>query len=153
MPSNSIDFFYSFLLMMTIGTILTFSFSSYVSSLRQVSEVNQLKEVLNQVAAKATEALSIVTENNTTLSIVVRLPLTIGNNDFWIRLTNDSSKAWLEGAFGSIPRSGEQEHRVYLLFQSKPLSFFEKEMSTQFLPEFRHEKKCISHIDYASLIN
>jgi hypothetical protein len=114
MPSPSIDFFYSFLAMMLVGTILTFSFASYAGLLREASEVNQLKETLKIVAAKAAEALSTVTEDNASVSIVIQLPLTIGNNYYWIRFANDSSTVWLEGAFGNTPISGEQEYRVYL---------------------------------------
>ncbi len=114
MPSPSISFFYSFLTMMLVGTILTCCCASYAGILRQISEANRLKEVLKEVAARAAEALSIVTENNASVSIVVQLPPTIGNVYYWIGFANDSSSVWLEGGFGTTPTSGEQEYRVYL---------------------------------------
>ena len=114
MPPNSSDFMYSLLTTMTVGVILTSSFASYVNLLTQVSEANQLKQILNRVASKATGAVTAVTENNSTVSVVIRLPLKIGNRDYWIRCANDSSKAWVEGAFGTLPRTEEQECRVYL---------------------------------------
>ena len=94
--------------------LLTCSFASYVSLIRRTSEVNQLKEVLKRVAAKAEEAIVAAVEHNATTSIVIRLPIRIGENDYWIRFSNDSSKAWVEGAFGETPRDEVQEYRVYL---------------------------------------
>jgi len=100
--------------MMIVGTILTASFASYVNLLRGTSEVNQLREVLAKVASKAEEALASVVEHDATVSMVIHLPPKIGNRDYWIRFANDSSKAWIEAAFGRTPRSGDQEYRVYL---------------------------------------
>jgi len=113
-PSSSTDFLYSLMALLAVGVILTASFSSYTTVLAHASEVSKLKEVVNHVAAKATEALTFVTENNATLSIVFSLPLKIGDRDYWIRFANDSSSAWVEGAFGNASRSGEQDCRVYL---------------------------------------
>ena len=114
MPSASTEFMYSLLTMTLVGITLTFSFTSYVDLLMQVSEVNRLRAILNQVAAEATESLAALTEDNVTLIVVVRLPLKIGDRDYWIRFDNDSNKAWVEGSFGRESRTGEQEYRVYL---------------------------------------
>ena len=114
MPSISTTFFYSLLTMMIVGTILTASFAAYVNLLRGASEVNQLREVLAKVATRAEEVLATVIEHNATVSAVIQLPPKIGDRDYWIRFVNDSSKAWVEAAFGRTPRSGDQEDRVYL---------------------------------------
>ncbi len=108
------DYLQSLLTLTIVGVILTSSFAVYVNSLTQASEVNQLKEVLNQVAAEAMNALVALTEDNATVSVVFSLPLKIGNKDYWVRLGNDSSASWVEGAFGSTSTSGEQESRVYM---------------------------------------
>jgi len=100
--------------MMMVGAILTFSFVSYVNPLRGISEINKLKEVLNQVAAKAEEATSVITECDSTLRVVIQLPLTIGDRNYWIQFTNDSSRIWLEGAFGEPGEIGVQKYRIYL---------------------------------------
>ena len=114
MPTDAMDYLQSFLTLAAVGIILTSAFSLYANSLVQVPEVNQLNEVLNQVAAKAADALVVLTEDNAALSVVFSLPLKIGNRDYWIRFGNDSSAAWVEGAFGSVSIAGEQEYRVYL---------------------------------------
>jgi hypothetical protein len=114
MPTDAMDYLHSLLTLTIVGIILTSSFAIYVNSLVQGSEVNHLKEVLNQVAAEAMGALVVLTEDNATVSAVFSLPLKIGNQDYWIRLGNDSSASWVEGAFGSVSTSREQECRVYL---------------------------------------
>jgi len=113
-PSTSTNFLYSLITMIMVGTILTFSLASYVNPLRGISEINKLKEVLNQVAAKAEEATAVITECDATLRVVVQLPLTIGDRDYWIQFTNDSSRTWLEGAFGRPREIQGQEYRIYL---------------------------------------
>jgi len=113
-PTDVVDYLQSFLTLAAVGIILTATFSMYVNSLGQGSEGNKLKEILNQVASKAADALAVLTEDNATLSLVFSLPLKIGNQDYWIRIGNDSSAAWVEGAFGSVSMDGEQEYRVYL---------------------------------------
>jgi len=111
--------------MTVIAMILTCSFGLYVDLLKQVSEVNQLKEILRQVAATAAESIDMVAENGAALSVVIRLPLRVGSRDYWLRFSNDSSSAWLEGAFGVSPRSEEQEYRVYLPQKVKASGTFE----------------------------
>jgi hypothetical protein len=113
-PSTANNFLYSLVTMMMVGTILTFSFASYVNPLREISEVNKLKEVINHVAARAEEALATINECNATLSIVIPLPSTIGDRDYWVRFANDSSSAWVEGAFGKAGEVEGQKYRVYL---------------------------------------
>jgi hypothetical protein len=108
------DFLHSFLTLTVVGVILTSAFALYVNSLVQGSDVIQLKEVLNQVAGKAVDALDALTENNASVSTVFNLPLRIGNSDYWIRLGNDSSAAWVEGAFGSFSETSEWGFRIYL---------------------------------------
>ena len=114
MPSVSLDFFYSFLTMMIVGTILTASFASHANLVRETSEINELNEILVKVASKAEEALSSAVEHGGTVSVVIQLPPKIGNRDYWIRLANDSSRAWVEAGFGRTPRSEDQSYRVYL---------------------------------------
>ena len=114
MPSVSTSFLYSLITMLIVGTILTFSMIQYVNPLREMSEVNSLKDILNNIAGKAEECLVTVTEYNATSSIVVKLPLAVGNRDYWIRFSNDSSKAWLECGFGRPGEIVGQTYRVYL---------------------------------------
>jgi len=114
MPSDSVDFLYSFLALSMVGIILTAALSSYSGLLKQSSENKQLGDVLKKVGSKVTYALMLLTENNATLSLTFQLPSKIGDRYYWIRIANDSSSSWIEGGFGIEPRIGEQEYRIYL---------------------------------------
>ena len=114
MPSNSIDFLYSFLALSMVGIILTAALSSYCELLKQSSDNRQLEDLLKRIESKATYALMLLTENNATLSLNFEMPSKIGDHYYWIRIANDSSSSWIEGGFGVESRTGEQEYRVYL---------------------------------------
>ncbi|RLI04662.1 hypothetical protein DRO22_03715 [Candidatus Bathyarchaeota archaeon] len=114
MPSNSIDFLYSFLALSMVGMILTAALNSYGGTLKQTSESKQLEVLLERVESKATYALLLLTENNATLVLSFQMPPKIGDRYYWIRIANDSSSSWVEGGFGIESRTGEQEYRVYL---------------------------------------
>jgi len=112
LPSIAMTHFYTFVALTAISTVLICSFSSYASTVRTVPEIENLKNILDHVAAKGNELLTLVTTTNSTTHLIVQLPSTIGNREYWIRVRNDSSKAWLEGALGQI-RNGETAYRVF----------------------------------------
>ena len=114
MPSDSTDFLYSLLALSMVGIILTAALSSYGGLLKQSSDNKQLEEVLRKVGSKAAYALMLLTENNATLSLDFKLPTKIGDRYYWIRIANDSSSSWVEGGFGIVSRTEEQECRIYL---------------------------------------
>jgi hypothetical protein len=70
--------------------------------LRTNIELEQLKNVLSSVAACGNNLLTVVIAANSTLKNAIQPPSRIGNKQYWMRLTNDSSHAWLEGALGQI---------------------------------------------------
>ena len=114
MPSSSTDFIYSLLALLMVGMILTAAFSSYTGLLKQSSENRKLDDVLRKVGSEVFYALTLLTDNNTTLILNFRIPPKIGDRYYWIRIANDSYSSWVEGGFGIEARSEEQEHRIYL---------------------------------------
>ena len=82
------------------------AFSYYTSTLRAIPEIEQLKNILDHVVAKGNELLTLAITSNTTGSIVVQLPSSIGHRQYWIQVRNDTSNAWLEGALGRFGESG-----------------------------------------------
>ena len=75
--------------------------------------MEQLENLLNHIASKGYELITLTTATNSTSEAVLQLPSTIGIKQYWIRLSSESSKAWIEGALGSIHESS-QRNRVYL---------------------------------------
>lgn len=99
MPSIIPTHIYMFLAMTVVGTLLIFSFNSFASTLRFVPEKEQLYNIIAHVAAKATE-LTILTTPNSTTEISLKLPISVGDRQYWIRLHNNTYQSWTEGGFG-----------------------------------------------------
>jgi len=105
MPSVVSSYVYTFAALVAVSALLIFSVNSYAYSLRAASEQDQLQSILTGVAAKANEILTLVTTNNASLTMSLSMPTTIGDQYYWLRIRNDSSKAWVEGALGEFHES------------------------------------------------
>jgi hypothetical protein len=116
LPSIIPSYLYMFAAMIAVGTLLIFSFNSYAATLRSVPETEQLDNLLNHVAAKATELLT-QTKTDSNARITLNLPIRIGDRDYWIRLQNDSIQSWVEGGFGEI-WNDTVSHKVF--FPNRP---------------------------------
>lgn len=114
MPSIIPSYIYMFFAMTAVGTLLIFSFNSYATTLRSVPETEQLDNLLNHVAAKATEFL---TQTNSNTQTTLNLPSKIGDREYWVRLQHDSTQSWVEGGLGKI-WDGIVSHKVFI--PSKP---------------------------------
>ncbi len=88
-----------FLAMTIVGTLLVFSFNSFASTLRFVPEKEQLYNITAHVAAKATD-LTVLATSNSSAKIILSLPISVGNRQYWIRLQNNTYQSWVEGGFG-----------------------------------------------------
>jgi len=96
-----------------VGALLVATVNSYTTTLKTASETEQLKNLLNQVAAKGNELLTIAAATNSSTRVFIQLPAAIGYQQYWIRAGNDSSITWIEGALGQI--SGiRAPNRVFL---------------------------------------
>ena len=98
--------------MLAIGTLLIFAFNSYVATLRYAPETKRLDSILNRIAAKAIELLTSA-EENASIQVNMDMPTAIGNREYWIRLSNDTLRSWVEGGLGKS--SGySSDHQVFL---------------------------------------
>jgi len=113
LPSITPSYLYSFVALIAISSLLLLSFMAYASALRFSSEIGQLKNLIDRVASKSTELLTLAMTTNATAEAFIQMPPSIGDKQYWLQLRNDTSKAWLEGGFGNIPVEGT-ELRVYL---------------------------------------
>jgi hypothetical protein len=113
MPAIAPSYIYSFFALIIVSTLLISSFAAYATTLRTIPEIEQLENLLNHVASKGYELITLITATNSTAEAVLQLPSTIGTRQYWIKLRNESLKAWVEGALGSIQESSTA-NRVYL---------------------------------------
>jgi len=113
LPAITPSYLYTFVALMAVSSLLIFSFMAYAEALRVSSETRQLKNLMDHVAAKSTELLTLTLATNATSEAFLPMPVSIGNKQYWLRLCNNSDKTWLEGGLGNIPIEGT-ELRVYL---------------------------------------
>lgn len=96
------SYIYTLVALTAVSALLLVSLNSFTFTLRNTSEIAQLKSILNGVSAKANEILTVITANNSSLTIYLDLPTTIGDQYYWMRIRNDSSNAWIEGSLGQM---------------------------------------------------
>jgi hypothetical protein len=113
MPAITPGYLYTFFAIIAVSSILVVSFMDYAGAIRFSAETRRLKNLMDYVAAKATELLTLAITTNSTAEIFIQAPSIIGDTQYWLRLRNDSSKAWLEGGLGNLPTEAT-ELRVYL---------------------------------------
>ncbi|UCC32856.1 MAG: hypothetical protein JSW53_03385 [Candidatus Bathyarchaeota archaeon] len=102
MPSIAIGNFLTFIALTAAITLLVSSFIVYSVSIRVMPEIQQLKNILDHVAAKANELASLAAVTNATTCLFIHMPPSIGNQQYWMQLRNDSLNVWLEGALGQF---------------------------------------------------
>lgn len=123
MPSTIPSHIYTLVALSAVCTILIATLYSYTTALRATPEIEQLKNLLNHVAAKGNELLTTAAATNSSAQVFLQLPATIGHKQYWLRARNDSSSAWLEGSLGQIIEN-EVAHQVYLPQRTSASGYF-----------------------------
>ena len=113
MPSTIPSHIYTMIALAVVGALLVATVNSYTSTLRNTSEIEQLRNLLSQVATKGSELITLTAATNSSAETSVQLPASIGTKQYWMRARNDSSNVWIEGALGRIIE-GDAANRVYL---------------------------------------
>lgn len=113
MPSTVAGHIYTMIALAAIGALLIATVNSYTSSLRNASEIEQLRNLISQVAAKGSELITLAASANLSVHASLQLPASIGNQQYWLRARNDSSSAWIEGALGQMIDE-DVSNRAYL---------------------------------------
>ena len=113
MPSITPGYLYTIVALIAVSTLLSVAFLAYTNAFRVSSATSKLKNLMDYVAAKGTELLTLALTTNTTAGTFVQMPTTIGDKQYWLQLRNNSAKAWLEGGFGNTPTQAA-DFKVYL---------------------------------------
>jgi hypothetical protein len=126
-----------FLASLAVGTILISAFNSYSATIRNMPEVEQLRNLLEQVVYRGNELLTLTLVTNSSGSLFLNFPLKIGSNQYWMRICNDSTNAWVEGAFGHIG-NGFSAEKVYFPSRFSASGFFLSEYGVAKLESYRN---------------
>lgn len=123
LPSIVSSYIYTLVALTAVSALLLYSLNSYTLTLRSTSETDQLRNILNGVATKADEIQTLVTSTNSSLTVFLNLPATIGDQQYWMRVRNDSSSAWVEGSLGQI-FEGNAELRVFISSKASTSGYY-----------------------------
>jgi len=96
--------------MIAVSTLLVMSFMAYANVLRFSSEAKQLADIVDHVAARSAELLTLALVTNSTSEAYVQMPAAIGSKQYWLQLRNDSTRIWIEGGLGNVPVEGSEIH-------------------------------------------
>ncbi len=109
MPSIVPSYVYTLFASVAVGAMLICFSGLSTINVKHEAEKQQLRNIAEYIATKSSELISAKTVNNVTTSLTLNVPSLVGNQKYWIRLANDSSLAWVESGYGTIPQLVEQE--------------------------------------------
>jgi hypothetical protein len=111
-PSIIPSYVYTLFACMIVGALLIFASSMSVVNVKNEADLQKLKNIADSVATKALELVSQVKAHNLTVYTLLNVPISVGNQRYWLRLSNDSFRSWVDIGFGTQPQSNEQ--RAYI---------------------------------------
>ena len=101
MPSIVPGYVYSLFAALIVGTIIVFSCTALATNVKNDAETQQLTNIEKYVATQSLKLATNALTNNHNSTQFLELPSLIGTKQYWIRITNDSQRAWIESGFGT----------------------------------------------------
>jgi hypothetical protein len=109
MPSIIPTYVYSLFAALIVGTLIVCSCSLSTLNIRNEAKNQQLANISKYVATESLNLLSYTTEENQNTTHFLDLPVQIGNQIYWVHITNDSSGAWVQSGFGTTVTSSQTQ--------------------------------------------
>ncbi|HTY74954.1 MAG TPA: hypothetical protein VMD05_05235 [Candidatus Nanoarchaeia archaeon] len=95
------SYVYSLFAALVVGTILVSACSLSMVNIKNEAENQQLNNINEYVATQSITLLNQAVENRQNTSLILDLPTQIGNQEYWVFISNDSSAAWVESGLGT----------------------------------------------------
>jgi hypothetical protein len=108
MPSIIPSYIYTLFASIIVGTIVISACGLSTANVKYEAEKQQLSNIADYVATESLDLISHAAAENLTLTLHLDVPQRIGNQQYWIKMTNNSAKAWVEVGFGTTVLSSEQ---------------------------------------------
>ena len=112
MPSIIPSYIYSFFALSIVGTLLICTFSVFSLSMKQDVEIEQLKNLLEHLAAESCEIISTTETNNSTVTVRIPMPSCLSEKQYWIQLKSNTLQTWFEGGIGNTPT--QTNHKIFI---------------------------------------
>lgn len=101
MPSIIPSYLYSIFAALLVGAIIVCCCSLSTLNMKNQALNQQLTNIDGYMATQSLILISQTTEKSQNTTKIIEIPSQIGNQQFWIRIANDSSNAWVESGFGA----------------------------------------------------
>ena len=108
MPSIIPSYIYTLFASIIVGTIVISACGLSTANVKYEAEKQQLSNIADYVATESLELISHLAAENLTSTLHLDVPQLIGNQRYWIKMANDSARAWVEVGFGTTVLSSEQ---------------------------------------------
>jgi hypothetical protein len=112
MPSMIPSYVYTLFASLIVGSIVISACALSTLNVKNEAAQQDLSNIAEYVAAESLELVSHAKTDNLTSTLSLTVPSSIGNQRYWIQIANDSSRAWVEVGFGTVPTVSEQ--RTYM---------------------------------------
>jgi hypothetical protein len=107
MPTIIPSYVYALFAAVIVGAIIVYSCSLVALNIKNQASTQQLRNIDEYVATQSLMTLSRTTEDNQNTTQFIDVPSQVGNQIFWIQISNDSSGAWVESGFGTTVTSSD----------------------------------------------
>lgn len=101
MPSIIPGYVYSLFAALVVGTIIVCSCSVIMLNVKDKAEAQQLNNINNYIVSQSLTLLSQTADSERNSTQYLPIPTQIGARLYWVKIANDSSKAWIESGFGT----------------------------------------------------
>ncbi len=111
MPSIIPSYIYTIFASLIVSSLIIGICGLEIGGIKLKAEKQQLSSIADYVAAKTLQLATNLISNNATSTLTVDVPNSINNQAYWIRITNSSSRTWVEIGFGNanFPSEGTSE--------------------------------------------
>jgi hypothetical protein len=111
-PSIIPSYIYTLFASLIVGTIVISACGLSTVNVKAEAEKQQLSNIAEYVATESLELVSHASAENLTSTLHLNVPPRIGNQRYWVKITNDSARTWVEAGFGTTALSSQQ--RTYI---------------------------------------
>ena len=112
MPTIIPGYVYSIFATIIVGAIIIYGCTISTINIKNQAQNQELTNIDQYVATQSLRILTCTTQDNQNITQYLNLPTQIGNQPYWITITNDSTNAWIESGFGTTATTGEPQ--VYI---------------------------------------
>ena len=105
-------YMYSIFAALIVGTIIVTTCSFAMVNVRNESANQELGNIDEYVAAQSLTLINQVAQSGQNVTEFLNLPSQVGNQEYWVRLANDSTSGWVESGFGTAAIQSLQQLNI-----------------------------------------